>query len=166
MKFLLLSALIYFLGIEQTRAAADEPGRAEASSTNIDVSSEIWSGHRVEISLRSIGCFHQDRYHVILGPDGSEVTGIGSVKVHRVELQYLDNYLNAVRRRGSSGGCTTTDQFEISVWRGETRIKKESLADYSCVTMSRARNSNPHPIWMPLTRIVARAEAANLTPRP
>jgi len=124
------------------------------SSLNVDVSESVRTGHRVEISHRSRGCFHNNRSKLVLDEYIATVEGLGDLHISPTELEHLDAYFTFAREKGSGGGCTTVNSFEVSVWKDENIVKSEIFEDSTCMASLPARYSKREEPWMTPSRIV------------
>lgn len=124
------------------------------SSLDVDVSESVRTGHRVEISFRSRGCFHSDQSKIVLDKHIATVEGLGNVHISPTELEHLDSYFTYAREKGSGGGCTTVNSFELSVWQNENIVKSEIFEDSTCIASLPPRYSKREEPWMTPSRIV------------
>ncbi len=92
---------------------------------------------RVEISAVSSGCFHYATTKYTFADGVLYEDGRAGPRLTTHQAKKLDAYFNFVREYGNSGGCTTTDEYQIDKYDGDALISSERLVDETCISSAR-----------------------------
>ena len=123
--------------------------RTRAEAPAIIRLSQMQPGDRIDVRIASRGCFHDvantmtftrrdigaslqnrnERLSALIQHDYIVVDSVTDLELSRLDTT-LDIY-----RGPRSGVCTTVDTFDITLYRGDTVVRREHLVEGSCRLM-------------------------------